>query len=112
MRTGNTHVHVSDNTVQEKSRKSYLLSNFWFGSEFQKTASKRRSCLEVFELEEEIQCSSESENHVNWLHVAVREVCRHLRAHTFLGISSSSSRTVQCETQSNVSVLLRYTATI
>ena len=62
-------------------RKNYLLSNFRLRSKFQETASKRCSCLEVFQLEEEIQCSSQCEDHVHRLHVAVCEVCCHLHSH-------------------------------
>ena len=65
----------------------YLLSNVLTGSEFEQPLSKYGRGFEIFQLVEQIQCSAQSQNLVDWLKVAVGEVGSKL-THTLLLIET------------------------
>ena len=90
-----TNITLSNHRQTANNKKNYLLGNFWFRSKFKETTSKRCSHLEVFQLEEEIQRSSQRENHVNRLHVAVCEIRSHLHSHAHIK-STATATSLQC----------------
>lgn len=60
--------------AQNATTHAYLLGHLGLGSQLQEAASKGGSCLEVLELEEEVEGSAEHQDHVHRLQVGVGEV--------------------------------------
>ena len=54
-----------------------LLSHIWLGTELQQPPSKTSSSFLIFQLKEEVEGSSEGENLMDWLEVAVGEIGGH-----------------------------------